>query len=210
MKYTLTIESDSAEDIRSVTEKLTGRADTTVAPATETVATTTTTAPAAEETKTAPTGDVAVDGIGMPYDDAIHASPPSFKSDGSWKVKKGQADAAKTAIAAFKAAGGNVTPPVIEQPVAAPSGMPGTETKTAPVGMPGAAPIPAAEPVALDVVMAKWTGLMESGALSAERATEICVQVTGNADATTHYPTFQTNETARAALYAELNAIEAG
>jgi hypothetical protein len=58
--------------------------------------------------------------------------------------------------------------------------------------------------------MAKWTGLMESGALSAERATEICVKVTGNADATTHYPTFQTNETARAALYAELNAIEAG
>ena len=206
MKHTLTIEG-TADEIRTALDNLTGRNDapaqTTTAPATEQPA------PAVDETKAAPTGDAAVDESGMPYNASIHASPPSTKTDGTWKVKKGQAEAAKAALAAFKASGGGVTPPVIEQPDAAPTGMPGTETKAAPTGMPGAAPIPTAEPVALDVVMAKWTGLMESGALSAERATEICVKVTGNTDATTHYPTFQTNETARAALYAELNAIEA-
>jgi hypothetical protein len=202
MKHTLTIEG-TADEIRTALDNLTGRVETPASTGTETSVKA---APAPASSQVAEkTDEPTVDAIGMPYDEAIHASPPSFKTDGSWKVKKGQADAAKAAIAAFKAAGGNVEAPVIEQP----TGMPGTETKTAPTGMPGTAPVPTAEPVALDVVMAKWTGMLDNGTLSPERATEICVKVTGSNDATTHYQTFQTNETARAALYAELNAIEA-
>ena len=208
MKHTLTIEG-TAEEVRDALDKLTGRADTTTTTVTTAAPSTPAPAPTVEETKTAPTEGGTVDSIGMPYDDDIHASPPSFKSDGTWKVARGKAEEAKTAVAAFKASGGNITPPVIEQPTA-PTNMPVAETKSETTGMPGVAPTPPVEIVALDTVMAKWTDLMESGALSAERATEICVKITGSTDAKTHYPTFQTNETARAALYAELNAIEAG
>lgn len=198
MKYTLTIESDDANDIRSVADKLATRDDAPVAKPTP--------KPKADDK---PKDEIdentekSVDSIGMPYDETIHADPPSFKADGSWKVRNGQASAAKAAIAAFKAGGGNIEPPVVEDAPVETGGMPGVKAQT---GM----PVPTAEPVTLDVVMKKWTGLMESGKLSAERATEICVEVTGKTDAQQHYPTFQTDETARADLYAKLNEIEAG
>jgi len=205
MKYTLTIESDSAEDIRSVTEKLTGRVETETTPTAAPVATET---PPVSETKTAPdaTTDNGLDKIGMAYDPSIHADPPSFKSDGTWKVARGKAEQAKAAVAAFKAAGGNITPPVIEdtkadEPVS--NGMPGMPGMTA-----GAEP--ELEDVDIDTVMGKWTGLMESNKLTKEKALEICIRVTGIEDAQQHFTTFQNDDTARAKLYAELKEVEAG
>ena len=198
MNYTLTIESDSAVDIRSVTEKLASRDSDTPAPKKHKPK------PKADDKPNVESDDnteKTVVSIGMPYDDAIHASPPSFKSDGTWKVARGKSDEAKAAVVAFKANGGNIEPPVVEETKAT-GGMPGVTVST---GM----PTPPADPVTLEVVMKKWMGMMESGKLSQARATEICVEVTGSEDAQTHYPTFKTNETARAALYAKLNEIEA-
>lgn len=210
MKHTLTIEG-TADEIRTALDNLTGRADaptaTTTAkadPAPSVPAATETT-----ETKAAPTGDAAVDGSGMPYNEAIHASPPSMKTDGTWKVRKGQAAAAKTARQAFLAGGAGVTAPVVEETKAAP-GLPGGAPTAAPGSAPGAAPIPERAPVSLDEVMGKATQMFNDGDVDSDDLGRFYNECVGTPDPAAAYGLFQTNETARAKLMDLLTENEGG
>lgn len=134
-----------------------------------------------------------VDSDGLPYDPEIHADPKSFTSSGTWRSKRGKSKEAQEARAAFKAAGGAEEPPVVEH-VAAPAGMP---------GMPAAAKA-APAPVTFDKLIDKTLGMMERGKIDEPGVTGLYAKI-GLADPST----LETNESMRAALYAELTAIEA-
>lgn len=204
MKYTLTIEADNPEELREVTEKLTGRADTPSA-VTEPTPTITET-PVVEETKSDDT-EPQVDVDGMPYDPEIHSTPASTKADGTWKVRKGKADEAKAAQQAFKAQGGNITPPVIEETREVPTGLPQAETKAAP-SLPGSENIPVNEPVNIETLFEKATELFQAQSIDANGLGDIYEKHVGTRDAAKATELFGTNETARANAYADLVAIE--
>lgn len=188
-KYKLEIEFEDEESLRAYLGGET-RAAVTAPVETETKAA------AAVETETKAADDEItdeVDGDGMPYDPEIHASPKSFTSDGNWRAKRGKAEEAKEARAAFKAGGGNVTPPE-------------TETKPAMPGMPGAAPAAAEEkaaPVTYETLLDKTVGMMERGKIDGDAVMALYGKI-----GVTDPSSLETNESQRAALYAELCAIE--
>ena len=74
-------------------------------------------------------------------------------------------------------------------------------------GMPGM-PADAPEPISLDAVMDKVKGMLARGSITGEGATGLYKKVCGTANGGEVYKMLQTNETMRAALYAELCAIE--
>jgi hypothetical protein len=201
MKYTLTIETDNEDELRSVTERLSG------APTTKSTAKTETKpeAPKTEaETKSDEASEIPdVDASGFPYDPELHHE--TFKANGEWKVKKGQADADKEARAAWKAQGGNVEAPEIEETV---------ETKTEAPKMPGMPTqnaektIPASKPVSIDEVFAKIGEMFEAKTVDEVTVTGLYTKITGTANADEHYELFSTNETMRSQLMAELEQIE--
>ena len=152
-------------------------------------------APAVEpEPQTETRGADETDKDGMPYDGEIHSDPPAFTSDGLWRAKRGKADEAKAARAAFKAKGGDVTPP------AAPSAMPGA--------MPSTLPDDAPAPVSLDRLIEKINVMITRGAADEATLTDLYAKHSG-VSAAESFGVFQTNETARANLYAALDALEA-
>jgi hypothetical protein len=134
------------------------------------------------------------DADGLPYDPEIHATPKSVTADGLWRAKRGKADEANQARAAFKASGGAVVAPVIaDEPVA-----------TAPV-MPGM-PVVAArapEPITYDKLIDKTMGMMERGKIDSDAVVKL-YGVVGLADPAV----LETNESMRAALFAKLCEIE--
>lgn len=134
------------------------------------------------------------DGDGMPYNADFHADPPSVTADGLWRAKRGKADEAKAARAAFKAGGGDITPPQ------APA-----ETLT----MPGAATLPddAPEPVELGRVIEKITGMIKRQSITEGDLAPMYAAHSGVA-AEQSFGVFQTNETARANLFSALCEIE--
>lgn len=134
------------------------------------------------------------DGDGMPYNADFHADPPSTTADGLWRAKRGKADEAKAARAAFKAGGGDITPP------------PAPEE---PVTMPGAATLPddAPEPIDLGRVIEKITGMIKRQAVSESDLAPMYAKHSG-VTAEQSFGVFQTNETARANLFAALCEIE--
>lgn len=141
-----------------------------------------------------------VDGDGMPYDVAVHSDPPSFTADGLWRAKRGKGDEAKAARAAFKAKGGNMTAPA-ELPV----GMPGMPVMPA---APAALPADAPEPISLDRVIEKITGMIQRAKLSEQVLAGLYQKHSGVADPAASFGVFNTNESARASLFGELCEIE--
>lgn len=145
------------------------------------------------------------DADGMPYDESVHSDPPSFTADGLWRARRGKADEAKAARAAFKAGGGNEEPPADIQ----------TRTADIPgMAMPGAtAPVAeTAAPVTLEDAMAKAAAALADGKIDRGQLIGIYKQTTGvddadpDAVARAAYAVYQVNETARANLVAALPA----
>lgn len=154
----------------------------------------------------------ALDGDGMPYDESVHSDPPSFTSDGLWRAKRGKAEEAKAARAAFKARGGAVAAPAdlpaaapIAAPTVAPAGMPGMPVAAA---APTALPVDAPEPISLDRVIEKITGMINRGTLGEQTLAGLYAKHSGVADPAASFNVFNTNESARAHLFADLCNIE--
>ena len=170
----------------------------------------------------APTGDVVstsgdgadqvddneVDSNGMKWNADIHTSTRAQNADGSWKARKGKAQEAKDAVAAFKASGGNVEPPA--------------DVPTQEPAMPAAGGMPAAQrdmppPISQAMLEEKIIGMINRGTLLQDPEAAI-----GAAAANTYQglldahqvsrddPTsvLSTNETLRAAIYAACCQIE--
>ena len=129
------------------------------------------------------------DADGMEWNGDYHSTPKSFTEDGMWRSKRGKADEAKAARAAFKAAGGVIVP----------AAMPTMPMAAAPVAaMPTMAP-----PVPFERLVGKITGMMQRGVLSAEAIGSLYGEVGATSGAQ-----FETNETLRAALFTRLCGIE--
>lgn len=193
-KITITVECDDAEEARAVVDQLTNRA---AAPE----ATTEKTDAPIEQTKSDDVDDVVTDSDGMPWDEAVHASSRAVNTDGTWKARKGQAAAAKTARAAFKASGGGVEPPVVEE---APVGLPGTKTSA----LPGADAIPSAEPVTFDAFVEKATSALASKKIDNAGISALYCEVTGETDVGAAAAKLETNETMRRVAVEKLTEIE--
>jgi hypothetical protein len=206
MKLQLTYQFDSEDELRAhlgtETRTVAVEAPAPVIPAAPIAAAPV--VPAAPAPVEAPAEEVRsasdVDGDGMPYDAAVHSDPPSFTADGLWRAKRGKGDEAKAARAAFKAKGGNVA-----APAALPTGMPGMPAVP---GMPTALPADAPEPVSLDRVIEKITGMMTRAKLTEQVLAGLYLKHSGVTDPAQSFGVFNTNESARANLYGELCEIE--
>ncbi|MDK3075163.1 hypothetical protein QO034_18910 [Sedimentitalea sp. JM2-8] len=191
-KYKLEIEFDTEDDLRAYLGGETRAAAPAPAePAREPEAH----SPSVAQTK-ADDGDSDeitddVDADGLPYDPEIHADPKSFTAKGTWRSKRGKSKEADEARAAFKAAGGAEAAP--ETTPAATPAMP---------GMPGAAKA-APAPVSFDQMLDKTLGMMQRGKIDADGVTALYAKL-GIPDPSA----LETNESYRAALFAELCAIE--
>lgn len=157
------------------------------------------------ETEDAVSAD-ALDGDGMPYDAAVHSDPPSFTADGLWRAKRGKGEEAKAARAAFKARGGNVEAPADlptePAPALAMPGMPGMPSAKS------ALPADAPEPIGLDRVIEKISGMITRGQINEQALAGLYTKHSGAADPAASFAVFNTNETARANLFADLCQIE--
>jgi hypothetical protein len=157
------------------------------------------------EPETAVSAD-ALDGDQMPYDAAVHSDPPSFTADGLWRAKRGKGEEAKAARAAFKARGGAVAAPADLPTEAAPAmalpGMPGMPTAKA------ALPADAPEPIGLDRVIEKISGMITRAQITEQTLAGLYVKHSGVADPAASFNVFNTNESARASLYGDLCQIE--
>lgn len=186
MKIHVTREYESEEEYRAAELGLSRDATVT---ATQVVR-----APVAPEAPAAPAETEVTaerDADDLPWNPDYHSTPKSFTEDGLWRSKRGKAEEAKAARAAFKAQGGTVTAPV----------MPAAAMPTMPV-MPVAAPILPA-PVPFERLVQKITGMMQRGALSGDSIAALYAKVGATSGAQ-----FETNESLRAALFNELCAVE--
>lgn len=187
MKLHLTYEFESEEELRAHLGGETRSVSTATVTATETVRTPED-APAAE---TEPEITAERDADGMEWNPDYHSTPKSFTDDGLWRSKRGKAEEAKAARAAFKARGG-------AEPVAAPA-MPGAGGMPA---MPVAAPV-LPPPVSFERLVGKITGMMQRGKITADHLGPMYAKV-----GATSAQQFETNESLRAALMADLVALE--
>jgi len=140
-----------------------------------------------------------VDAEGMPYDESVHSDPPSFTAKGLWRAQRGKADEANAARAAWKAKGGDVTPP---EPVAeAPDALP---------GLPGITDVAAEtpEPISLDRVFEKINGMLSRSKVDSKTLENMYATATGVTGVPAQIGVLNTNETARATLFSALCEIE--
>lgn len=140
----------------------------------------------------APTPEITsnTDADGLPYDPEIHATPKSQTAEGLWRSKRGKSKEADAARAAFKAAGGVMTPAVM--PTAAPI-MPGMPIARA------ATP----EPITMEKLIDKTTGMITRGKVTSDDVVRLYGEI-----GLTDPGALETNESMRAALYANLAEIE--
>ncbi len=137
----------------------------------------------------------AVDADGMRYNADIHANPPTVTADGLWRARKGKAEAATAARAAFKAAGGTVVAPVIA------TTMPGIAPISAMPGLPTTAPV-RQEPVTMEQVSAKAAEVIANGKANEQTFGAIYAKL-----GVTDVNVFATNESLRAAMLAEMSLL---
>lgn len=140
---------------------------------------------------------VELDVNGTPWLADVHAGTKSKKADGSWTRRKGVQES--TQLAAEKAAREKLagTPPAPELPpvtapepvVTASAGMP---------GMPGMAAIPTAAPVSYEQLVEKYGQLAAANLITPDAAMAIYAAVGVDV------ASLATNETGRAAVYAEM------
>lgn len=162
----------------------------------------------------------ALDANNVPWIPEVHASSKAINNDGTWRLRKGVDKAhAATVIAAARVNAPSATLPAATQPpVVAPVTTPPVyAAPTAPVaapvvpaapaglpGMPTFAPPPAPVadvPVSYDAIVAKCTELAAKGVTNEQFGQ--CYSAAGITDATI----VMNNETARANLMAQLNAL---
>lgn len=189
MKYTLTITADTEDEIRGIIDNITRGVSTPTVP----------TSPVVEESVETreDDGETPVDSDGMPFDPEIFSAPDAFKEDGTWRVKRGKAEEAKAAREAFLSAGGDVTPPVVEESVETredDGGLPGMEDETGLPGMEDETP----EPVSLEVVV-KCVNDAVSHGVAVETLTNLYIEATGTRGKPA-MDILKTNESARAKL----------
>ena len=137
--------------------------------------------------------DADVDSDGMPYNAVVHTETRSTNADGTWKARRGKSEEAKAARAAFKAGGGTEEAPEIEveeTKAAVMPGLPGTE----------ALPVDAPDPVSWDMLVEAITSATKSGSITQDGLMTLYTEHGGPDPAAE----LQTNETARAAMYAAL------
>lgn len=140
---------------------------------------------------------VELDVNGTPWLADVHAGTKSKKADGSWTRRKGVQES--TQLAAEKAAREKLagTPPAPELPpvtapepvVTASAGMP---------GMPGMAAIPTAAPISYEQLVEKYGQLAAANLITPDAAMAIYAAVGVDV------ASLATNETGRAAVYAEM------
>ena len=218
----ITIETDNIEEARAVLDALETReapaATATPAAASEPTGRSISDEPENREEPVADDGEL--DSNGMVWREDLHTSTRTKNADGSWKARKGMAQAAKDAVAAHKAAGGGVTPPA-DVATPAPTGMPAADVATpAPTGMPAAGAARVDDmppPVSQAVLEEKIVGMLGRGTLVQDPTAAI-----GAAAANTYQglldrhqidrndpsAVLSTNETLRAAVYAACCEIE--
>jgi hypothetical protein len=206
MKVQLTYYFDNEDEVRAhLTGEARAAAPAPVAAQPETAQIEARAAEPQAETEVSVSAD-ALDGDQMPYDAAVHSDPPSFTADGLWRAKRGKGEEAKAARAAFKARGGAVAAPADLPTEAAPAmalpGMPGMPTAKA------ALPADAPEPIGLDRVIEKISGMITRAQITEQTLAGLYVKHSGVADPAASFNVFNTNESARASLYGDLCQIE--
>ena len=206
MKVQLTYYFDNEDEVRAhLTGEARAAAPAPVAAQPETAQIEARAAEPQAEVETAVSAD-ALDGDDMPYDAAVHSDPPSFTADGLWRAKRGKGEEAKAARAAFKARGGAVEAPTDLPTEAAPAmalpGMPGMPTAKS------ALPADAPEPIGLDRVIEKISGMITRAQITEQTLAGLYVKHSGVADPAASFNVFNTNESARASLYGDLCQIE--
>ncbi len=153
-QITITINCENPEEARSILDKLENRAAPT---------------PANQDYSNLTDSD------GMPFNPEVHTAPDNFNKDGTWRAIRGKGEEAKAARAAWKAAGGNVTPPPVSETPPAPvsetppapgvQAAPGVEARTE-------APPPLlpqqTEPPTLAEVMSKVKSVIDQELISNE------------------------------------------
>lgn len=193
----ITIETDDISEARSLLDALETRTDTPSATPTQAIQT----APEAREDPNVTADAPDLDSNGMSWDAEIHTSTKTMNTDGSWKAARGKAEEAKAAVAAFKAGGGNVTATAT---TGMPTGMPAAG------GMPGATPAgetrDMAPPVTQAALEEKIIGMMGRGQLAQDKYAELLTK--HGIDLSDPSAVLSTNETLRAALYADCCEIE--
>lgn len=199
----ITIETDDISEARSLLDALETRGTTTT-PATTTPTQAIQTTPEARVDPNAAADTPDLDSNGMSWNAEIHTSTKTLNADGSWKAARGKADEAKAAVSAFKAGGGNVTAPETAPAAGMPTGMPAAG------GMPGAAPAAdtrdMAPPVTQATLEEKIIGMMGRGQLAQDKYAELLTK--HGIDLADPSAVLSTNETLRAALYADCCEIE--
>ena len=201
-KHHLTLEFDSETDLRAY---LDARAGNTAAVAAPVVA------PEPEEEPATTTDRSALDKDGMPYDETIHADPPSLTAKGEWRAKRGKTDEAKLAKSAFLAKGGTVEPPADLPPAplasVAPPAVPGVPA--APPTIPGmdALPPSAPEPVTTEKLFEAITDAMNRGKIDGAAMQAVYQEYAGTIDGGQLLGVLNTNETVRANIYRHIQSL---
>ena len=122
-----------------------------------------------------------LDSNGMPWNPELHAGTRAKNKDGSWKAQRGKKALADQQAADFKAAGGNITPPQIDddRPLDEPATTtqaPVTEMPPATVTMTEVEPQPA-PPAHADItqqqVEAKVVELMNANIITMDNGSEV-------------------------------------
>lgn len=201
-KHHLTLEFDTETDLRAY---LDARASNTAAVTAPVVA------PEPEEEPATTTDRSALDKDGMPYDETIHADPPSLTAKGEWRAKRGKTDEAKQAKSAFLAKGGTVEPPA-DLPPAPPSvpsvpGVPGVSV--APPTIPGmdALPPSAPESVTTEKLFEAITDVMTRGKIDGAAMQAVYQEYAGTIDGVQLLGVLNTNETVRANIYRHILSL---
>ena len=138
-----------------------------------------------------------VDADGMPYDESVHADPPSFTAKGLWRAQRGKASEADQARADWKAKGGDIKPPA-DLPAPVLPGLPGMSP----------APAPEPEPISFDRMVEKLNGMIARQKVDSATLERLYLSASGAPSAAAAFGVFNTQESARAKLFAALCEIE--
>lgn len=214
MKYVITIEADSPEELREITDLLSGRG---AEPAE------TTTAAPAPEVKSAPAGvvvgedgtvtetreddgDAAVDADGMPWNGDYHSDSRAVNADGTWKARRGKSEEAKAARAAFKAGGGNESAPDVSErsTPAEDTGLPGAEEDG---GLPGAEETVDEREFSLAQVVQLAKAALTEGKTDNAGIQALYIKASGAETAQAAFETFKEDAASRLRLVQEIEAL---
>lgn len=210
MKYVITIEADSADELREITDLLSGR---DAAPAE------TTTAAPAPEVKSAPeetvvgtetreeNGEV-TDSDGMPWNSDYHSDSRAKNADGTWKARRGKSEEAKAARVAFKAGGGNESAPDVSDRAAP------TETVELPgagddVELPGTTTEETVDEreFSLAEIVQLAKAALTAGKTDNEGIQDLYVKASGAENARAAFEVFQTDAASRLSLVQLIEAL---